>query len=417
MADDRPTVARTILTTLFQQADQRDRRRAMRVRLNEHQHAPYFSTLSVVERQDTNAALQALEASGIVSLRWKRFEEGYWLEAVDLVPGQAPALGERLGLKPRTTREETFRRLLERQTPRGQWHESMLQWLGDRLTAERSLAPFDLDKPEWNEDLFRLLDAVATVRTPTLLRTLSVRLYADSKRASDYLGAVVSVLRRHDPEATLYGDETWAVLRGYNVENIPEYIPLAGPLCLRQAGGQLLDLTPFASSVALPATILAGADVVGCTATAVITVENATSFHELVLARPPELLIVYTGGFASPAILLMLARLRRLAPALPFYHWGDLDAGGLRILAHLRAHLGPVAPVAMDAATLIAGEPYTQPLTPADCVALERLQEAPLLKDCAPLIKALLVKGGKLEQEAVSAAGVVSLILDRPAGA
>ena len=70
-------------------------------------------------------------------------------------------------------------------------------------------------------------------------------------------------------------------------------------------------------------------------------------------------------------------------------------------------------PVAMDVATLIAGAPYTQPLTPTDCVALERLLRAPLLEDCMPLIKALLAQGRKLEQEAIAAADVASLILNR----
>jgi hypothetical protein len=81
-----------------------------------------------------------------------------------------------------------------------------------------------------------------------------------------------------------------------------------------------------------------------------------------------------------------------------------LDAGGLRILAHLRASLAPnIRPLAMDVACFEEHRDYAQSLTNEDRRALTRLRALPTLTDCADLIDLLLAEGRKLEQEAVSA--------------
>ncbi|HEX8844753.1 MAG TPA: Wadjet anti-phage system protein JetD domain-containing protein [Pyrinomonadaceae bacterium] len=136
----------------------------------------------------------------------------------------------------------------------------------------------------------------------------------------------------------------------------------------------------------------------------VITVENATSFSQLVALRAPRVLALYTGGFASPAVTSLLRRARAASPQTSLLHWGDLDAGGLRILAHLRASLATnIRPLAMDVLTFEEHRDYTQSLTGEDRRALTRLRDSPALTDCAELIDLLLAEGRKLEQEAVSA--------------
>jgi hypothetical protein len=164
----------------------------------------------------------------------------------------------------------------------------------------------------------------------------------------------------------------------------------------------VVDLTAFVPSVALSAAMLRQARVLRCEAQALITVENTTSFSELVARRTADLLVIYTGGFASPTVIRLLRAVRELKPALPLFHWGDLDAGGLRILAHLRGHLGDIVPLGMDPAAFHAHRGQAQPLTTTDRAALTKLAMHPRLTDCAQLIATLLETDQKLEQEAVS---------------
>jgi hypothetical protein len=153
----------------------------------------------------------------------------------------------------------------------------------------------------------------------------------------------------------------------------------------------------------LPATTLREAVVAECAASAVVTVENLTSFSEFVAVKPASILAIFTGGFASPTVIALFRAVRAVQPDLPFFHWGDLDAGGLRILAHLRKHLGEIVPLAMDVATFDAHRQHAQPLAENEREVLAQLRAHPALADCAPLIGRLLEANEKLEQEAVQA--------------
>jgi hypothetical protein len=395
----------SILHTLLDRYEQPQRQRAVRVRLDRKRHAAYFNADNVTTRRETNETLEKLVAYGVLRLRWRAWEEGNWLEAVDLVPERAAFIYELLRRTPRGEQTLTLQELLKAQTPRSPWHARFLKRADERLCAHRQPAPLVLGDQAFNRDLLLALDAVAQLREPMLERSLSVRLFGDSKRLKRLRRSLLTVLREHDEEtAAFVADDDWALLRAHHLERVPEYVPLAGPLILDLKETRV-DLTPFADGLALPATSLHASRVVQSTARHVVTVENATSFNELLTARPPNVLAVYTGGFASPAVTTLLQRVHAATPQTSFFHWGDVDAGGLRILAHLRAALeADVMPLAMNARTIATRSDYVRRLNDRDRAALVRLRAWPTLADCVELIDHLLTTGHKLEQEAVSAA-------------
>ncbi len=405
-----PSLVQQILNSLLDRFEQPGRQRVIRVRLNARDHAAYFSATTGTPRLETNAALQELARQNLLQLHWRKWEEGNWLAAIDLIPTQADAIYARLSRTPRGAQEKALRELLATQTACASWHMAFLAWAQSQLELHRSVAPLDLDDPQWNADLLRGLDALAQLQTPTLERAFSVRLFADSKRFEDLRAPVISVLRRFDFEAGMYGDDDRALLRAHRLERVPEYVPLAGALALN-VEGQVLALTPFVPSVALSAAMLRVARIHACPVHAVVTVENATSFNELLPhVQPLGILAVYTGGFASPSVIAFLQNLRAARTGILFFHWGDLDAGGLRILAHLRKQLGMVASLAMNAETFNVFRAYAQPLNADDRTILAQLGVLPDLTDCAGLIETLLAAGHKLEQEAVPVETVVQAL-------
>lgn len=404
-----PNTTRDILHTLLDRYEQPDRRNVVRVRLSPSEHPAYFSTEDSAPRHTTNDALNRLAGAGALRLRWRKWEDGNWLEAVDLVAERAAALYTLLGRRPRGEQERALRQLLEAQEPRPGWHAAFLAWVNDQLDSHRDIAPLDRDTPQLNADLLRALAALAELTNPTLERTLSTRLFGDSKRLESLRGAIIRILRHHDEAAATFGEDEWALLRAHNLDRAPEYVPIAGPLVLRVAPS-ILELDLFQPSVALSAAMLRVAEIAACHAGCLLTVENATSFNELLMARPPDVLAVYTGGFASPTVIRLLRALRAARPDLPLLHWGDLDAGGLRILAHLREQVGDLAPLAMHPAIFEAYHAFAQPLTSTDRVALAALRKHTALADCVQLIDTLLAAGKKLEQEAVEVATVLQQI-------
>ena len=411
MKPEIPSPARAILGALLDQYEQPQRQRVARVRLAVQDQPAYFATEEVKPRQQTNAFLQTLAAQGVVKLHWRKWEEDHWLEAVDLVPAQAEVLYPLLQRTPRQTYEETLRQLLARQLPHAGWHAMFLDWAKAQLDAHRSVAPLALDDDDHNRDLLRALEALAQQAEPLLERTFSVRVFSDSKRFEALRGAVLSVLRHHALEAAMYRDADEAdnaLLRAYGLLRAPEYVPVAGPLLL-STHGVAIDLETFIPSVALSAGMIRQAQASASSATALVTIENSTSFNEFLGKRPVSVLLIFTGGFASPTVIQLLRMIRAAQPSLPFYHWGDMDAGGMRILAHLRQSVGEVKSVGMDRATFDGYRSYAQALTAHDQANLEKLRSVPQLADCSDLIETLLAAGQKLEQEAVPVETILKL--------
>jgi len=70
---------------------------------------------------------------------------------------------------------------------------------------------------------------------------------------------------------------------------------------------------------------------------AVITIENQTTFHEEARARHGEdALLIYTAGMPNPPWCEMYVRiLQGLPEGIPVFHWGDIDEGGFRIASVL----------------------------------------------------------------------------------
>ena len=90
----------------------------------------------------------------------------------------------------------------------------------------------------------------------------------------------------------------------------PGAYPSAGPLVLATPGGKI-DLSLFEPDLGLPTKMVKSLEIVDCSAKAVVTVENLTSFYQYVLEGPPERLAIYLGGFAGTARRLFLQKLYR----------------------------------------------------------------------------------------------------------
>jgi hypothetical protein len=74
----------------------------------------------------------------------------------------------------------------------------------------------------------------------------------------------------------------------------------------------------------------------------VITIENPTSFWRYCQVTGNYLALL-TDGFPARDVLsgmIHLVKAAREAAPVPVYHWGDIDAGGIRIAAHLEDAFG-----------------------------------------------------------------------------
>jgi hypothetical protein len=70
----------------------------------------------------------------------------------------------------------------------------------------------------------------------------------------------------------------------------------------------------------------------------IICIENPTSFWRYCTEIEGNYLALLSDGFPARDVLSSMVHLVKSARAstnMPLYHWGDIDAGGVRIAAHL----------------------------------------------------------------------------------
>ena len=373
--------------------------RAIRFNLDALTLPAYHSQFDPDPRQITNHQLQELEQIGLVRLDWIPGETGHLLSAVTLVPARVDALFPLLNRIPVASRRARLTDLLLGERFRFKdWRLRAIQHTLVQLKADKSPAPFSLAAGEFNRDLLTALAALDEVREETPYRVFSVRVFNDSKRFDELMGAVAALARRHQPEwKGLSNDE---ILRELNLVANPGHLYLHGPWRLVDETGQVMSLGEFRPSAGIPASQAAKLRRVAIDAPGVMCVENPTSFYELIRNTQYAIAALCLWGNPSPACRHLL---RCLPEDTPLLVWADIDYGGLSILAQLREQVNDrTAPYRMDVETLEAHAQWARPLTPGNARNLARLAHRPSLADMRPLIGHLLQRGLKLEQEAIT---------------
>lgn len=136
------------------------------------------------------------------------------------------------------------------------------------------------------------------------------------------------------------GEEPREVLEASGIVRRAHLLQVKGPLGL-SSGGLKIDGTGGVF-IGLPwaavqrATLTRPVDYV-------LTIENSTSFWRYCTEITGNYLALSTDGFPARDVLSSMVHLVKAARAtadVPLYHWGDIDAGGVRIAAHLEDAFG-----------------------------------------------------------------------------
>lgn len=367
----------------------------------------YYSERSSQAREKINAELTAYERQGLIQLIWVRFEEGHELAKVAMSPEQVELVYAHLGREPRLAVEkETLARIQYwQQTVVTPWISDFLVAMAARVEQHQSLSPYlESSDLALTDQVMRALVGLATLSEETPERVFSLRVLGYSKSFRGLRGRVVHILRDYFPQAQEYLDEDpkgRTLLAELGLVDNPQHLYLSGPLVLSNDGTEL-DLNPIKPAIGLPIAFVEHAEPMCCTAQAVLTVENLTSFYQAAQAYP-QWLVIYLGGFHNRPRRELLQKLHALVgDTVPFYHWGDLDWGGFSIFVHLRRRTGiPFAPYLMDLETLTRWEEHAVAFEESYARRLDALLADADYQPFHELIQYMLARGIRLEQESI----------------
>jgi len=388
-------------------------RRAM-LRVDARQFPDYFHVSDSSYRRMLNQEMELLERRGWIALEWERFDRGHTLRRLILVEDAIPGIYAALG---RTPKRETYTRL---KMLLNQWRQkappelrAFYQEVSSRLDNMEPLPlPLRADQPEMIEDLLRGLHAFFEPREGEVTkRSLSVQLYGDSKRWGELEKPILQIVRRYclAGEDDTTGD---ALMAERGIVDNPTYIQIAGPLVFATPRGRV-NLSCFYPDLGLAAEMVYQIEVVSCTASAVVTVENKTSYYHYLRQGPADHLTVYLGGYHNRACGELLrkihAYLRASSSGVPFYHWGDMDLGGFRIWRDLCEKTGiPFEPLYMDERDYLSHLHLGQPFPEDYGMKMAALLDDPSYARFHGLIRLMLDKGIRVEQEAITTLESVS---------
>lgn len=375
---------------------------------------PAYFEITQTEYELIHQQLSVIEEKGFVRLHWKDGKQGHILEKVELLPEAMPEIYRYLDREPAAEQQAEVLRFMDRfershcggcQTVR-----QCFSFIRTRLKDGKSVKRYvDFAAPERFYQVIRGVEAAYQWKKKTdgecFYREFSMMVYGDSKIFEQLQGSILEICRD-------FGEEKDADFEHFGILKQPQTVLMKGCAKVRMPGGDRVDLRCLKQGIGI-----AGQDLhllsfdSVCLPAKVITVENLTAFYRF---EEEGSLMIYLGGFAGSGRVELLKKLKESCPKAVFYHFGDIDAGGIRIFLDLRRRSGiDFHPLHMGTQELKKYEKHARRLTASDeagLLALRRelekesengnLCEADFLA-LQQAVETMLFTHRKLEQEIV----------------
>lgn len=331
---------------------------------------------------DVNASVAALKEKGFVDVA----RRGDVVKSVRLVPESLEFCYEFLKRRPKKSVQDDLRKMLVGYAEGNDFLRKFCPLQIERLAANKTVQGFDGDFGEF-EDVLKVLAACFDVERETFRRDFSARALGDSKAFDKVRTKVESILWEHGDfadRATIFDD--------LNIVRNPGHVFFKGNARLK-IGGQSLDLSMVAGDMALSSSALASLEEIDVRCGKVMTIENLTTFNAF---NDPDVFAIYLGGFHNTLRRELIKKVWNGNRGKEYLHYGDIDAGGLHILQHLRRKtVIPFKPFRMDVETLAANRGKWKPLTENDRNRLRRFADT----EFVDVAEYMLDNNCKLEQE------------------
>lgn len=338
---------------------------------------------------DVNEAVDVLKRKGFVSAK---FSSGKVYENIYLSLENLESIYKYLKRTPKSTVNNRLQEILNNHMADNEILQKYCTEQLTRLSENKPVRYFNDNLDEF-EALLYAIKELMIVESEQFIRELSIRLFKDSKAFNKLQSKIENLLYE-------FGDfpEKDQILASFNLVSTPTYVNYKGAARITLSG-QVVNLSALSSDIAISSAMLCDIENIEVLGNNVITIENLTSFHRF---NEPDYFIIYLGGFHNKVRRDFIMKLYEQNPQKNYYHFGDIDAGGFRILEHLRNKTNvPFKPYCMDIDTLVKYKEFRKKLTQNDKSNLEKLLIYDEYADYKETINFMVKNDCKLEQEAV----------------
>lgn len=274
--------------------------------------------------------------------------------------------------------------------------EKFITKMIERLTSYQSVQSY-FENLENLEIYIKAIESMSLIEEETLIRNFSKMVFNDSKQFEKIENKVTKIIRDFANENFENQDE---ILSSYNLIKTPTFIYIKGGLIIK-VNNQIIDLSDYGHEIALSSNALVDFEVISVTVQKVVTIENLTTF---VAFGNKDYIAIYLGGFHNTVKRDLITKINNFNPTLEFYHFGDIDAGGLMILEDLVLKTTiEFKPYLMNEEILRKYQSNWMVITETDKKRLSKMIDGRF----SSLIKFMIRNNCKLEQEAIQATDYV----------
>lgn len=287
-----------------------------------------------------------LGQTGKIRFDWR--DMGNDIRKIDYEVSIIPELCKREGIvDPAKYQQELIDRVerWKEQVCDGEWILPYYEDILEKLRAGKVVS--DAEDELW----LKCLNAAVEQKTFVWERVFSARVFNDSKKfqKSGYRGRVITALQNYSPyyEEGMDEEET---LAAHGIHSYAQTLEWKGPLQYRideelavdtacNRYGTVLNSQTIEHSVpaALP----------GCKK--IMTIENKANYENMDYTA--DTLYIFCHGYFTPKEARFLRKIEEIADSdCEFYHWGDMDYGGISIFQFIKKNIFPkLMPYKMDA--------------------------------------------------------------------
>lgn len=355
----------------------------------------YFHEYKAEYKEEINEVCLGLMNKGYIEIYWKKFQENNIIEKIALNVDKVDEIYKELKKTPKKSFAAETVKILNQYSGYSNWLGSFARDMKAKIEANQSVKKYiDIEDSQTITEIMYALAQIITQETEIPKRVFSVKHFNDSKKIEKLETKLVRIMLDFGG----YSRDV-DVLAEANIIKNPGYVYLKG-VGVFGCNGETIDLERLNGEIGLSSAIIDSLQIKTIDAQRIITIENLTTFHTYI---PNHELIIYLGGYHNSIRRKFLVKLYHAAKDTPFYHWGDIDLGGLRILNHLRKKTEiPFKPLFMDKETLRKNSNYLKEIEDKRYIKnLKKMLEDKDYEEFYEVIEYMIEKRVRLEQEAI----------------
>ena len=349
----------------------------------------YFDELNYKYKEEIDIVCNHLEQEQLIKVfRGKGYNSHNIEKIMLIIPNVSKAYTE-LQRKEKREKEEEIFSLISKYKDKEGALGNFTRFIIDRLESNKSVKKY-LDMENINEckDILHGIESVLAQNTEIFRRNFSIKIYGDSKKYETLENKICRIIKDFSNDENIENE--------YNIIPNYTYVYFKGNIMLKFKDTNI-NAKEFKGGIAISSEDIENIKEI-TVYNKLITIENLTTFNNY----NDNCGIVYLGGYHNKVRQNLLRKIYDNNKSIAYYHFGDIDAGGFKILVHLRNKTKiKFKPMNMDCETLLRYKDYGKKLSTNDIKEINRLLGIEEYSEFYPVLKSMLDNNIKLEQEII----------------